>query len=405
MVRAAAWVEGLFYYERTETIVAKNRTPKKRGRPKKKKAATVKKATASTGRKKRAKKAAKQAAAPPPVEAGTYKCQHPEHGPGVADVYDNGEVQVRADGRVGEYQSQAHAFDDGLQIGGRVAATPCPRPTDATPTLPVIDAPPMGRCGTTETWMMAESRKPRRIAIVGSAGSRMEAPYQDSRWEIWVINDEWRWAPRWDKLFELHDPEKFKGPSKPERHQWLRDYRGPNQLVMQKVHDDIPQSVAYPLEYIRKKYRIDETRDLYCNNTISYLLFYALDQLQAGDEIGLWGVDMATWLQDQEYGHQRPSCEYCVGLAAGMGIKVTLARNSDLLTNRVLYGFGIETGDQEQLDEKRRLGLISKQAELDNLLRDAEAKFHQYRFSNRVEHAAFGGALEQLVYSRQGDQK
>ncbi len=250
-----------------------------------------------------------------------------------------------------------------------------------------------------------EPRKQRKIAIVGSASSRTEAPFHDSTWEIWVINDEWRWASRWDKLFELHDPEKFKGPSKPERHQWLRDHKGPQELVMQKVHDDIPMSRAYPIDRMREKFRVDDERDLYSNNTISYLMFYAMDQLQAGDEIGLFGVDMATWLQDQEYGHQRPSCEYCIGMAKGMGINVRLARNSDLLTCRVLYGFGIETGDQEHIDEKRKVGLQNKMGELDNHLREAEQKFNAFKFSNRVEHAAFGGALEQLIYSRQGDQQ
>jgi hypothetical protein len=40
-----------------------------------------------------------------------------------------------------------------------------------------------------------------------------------------------------------------------------------------------------------------------------------------------------------EYSHQKPSCEYFVGIARGRGIKVLVPTGSDLLKTGRLYGF------------------------------------------------------------------
>ena len=42
---------------------------------------------------------------------------------------------------------------------------------------------------------------------------------------------------------------------------------------------------------------------------------------------------------NSEYHHQRPSCEYFLGIAVGMGIKVYIPPEADLLKTRFLYGF------------------------------------------------------------------
>ena len=40
-----------------------------------------------------------------------------------------------------------------------------------------------------------------------------------------------------------------------------------------------------------------------------------------------------------EWQNQRPSCEYFIGMAEGMGIKVTIPDEADLLKTRFIYGF------------------------------------------------------------------
>ena len=64
-------------------------------------------------------------------------------------------------------------------------------------------------------------------------------------------------------------------------------------------------------------------------------------------QIGLWGVDMAQhgvkqghagWFTS-EYARQRPSVEYWLGVAEGMGIDVTVPDESDILKCSVIYGY------------------------------------------------------------------
>jgi hypothetical protein len=52
-------------------------------------------------------------------------------------------------------------------------------------------------------------------------------------------------------------------------------------------------------------------------------------------KIGVWGVDMAT---DTEYGAQRPSCEWFLGVLQGAGFAVQIPMSSDLLRSAGKYG-------------------------------------------------------------------
>jgi len=188
------------------------------------------------------------------------------------------------------------------------------------------------------------------------------APYDDKSWEIWGVNELYM-APevkRIDVLFELHDYNWIiEGKRHKEHIEWLRKATIP--VWMQKHYDDIPQSVPFPKQQI-----IDKFETNYFTNTISWEI--ALAMLIGVEEIGLWGVDMAT---DIEYASQRPSVEYFVGLARGAGIKVYIPPESDLLKNAYLYGF--EDGElsvfstklkayQEQQDQ----GIAAIQPQINN---------------------------------------
>jgi len=62
----------------------------------------------------------------------------------------------------------------------------------------------------------------------------------------------------------------------------------------------------------------------------------ALAVLLKYEEIHIYGVNMA---QDQEYQHQRPSCEFFIGWARGAGIKIHLPHEADLCRSWMLYGY------------------------------------------------------------------
>jgi hypothetical protein len=65
-------------------------------------------------------------------------------------------------------------------------------------------------------------------------------------------------------------------------------------------------------------------------------------------ELSLYGVDMAktdpTLNANGEYEHQRPSCEYMVGVATGMGVQVSIPEQSDLLKCERIYALESDWG-------------------------------------------------------------
>lgn len=142
---------------------------------------------------------------------------------------------------------------------------------------------------------------------------------------------------------------------------------------MQRKWEDIPKSEAYPLE------RVIKTFGTYFTNSVSYMIAMAILQIKEGNykgEIGLYGVDMAT---KSEYGPQRPSCEFFLGIAVGLGITITIPPQADLLKTRFLYGFG----EREQLAWEAKM--MSLMTALDNrhqkavmVYQNAERTLNQY---------------------------
>jgi hypothetical protein len=95
--------------------------------------------------------------------------------------------------------------------------------------------------------------------------------------------------------------------------------------------------VQFPADGLKRRW------GTYFTNSISWMLAYAIAQVEwavgDGAEIGIYGVDMAVGGSvGGEYAFQRPSCEYFIGVARGMGIDVTIAPASDLLKAADVYG-------------------------------------------------------------------
>ena len=195
-----------------------------------------------------------------------------------------------------------------------------------------------------------------RVAIVGFAdGHAHLAPYDDDTWETWGINTLHKrfGDKRWTRWFNLHDLEKHHGDDQ-EHLKWLREFKGPVYLRPEDVGKYKILGESFPKGTILRKFRP------YFNNTISWLTAFAIHL--GYKEIGMWGVDMAQdGILMAEFSHQRPSCEYFLGLAEGMGIKITVAPESDLLKTTHLYGF--EDGDQWSVKLTSRLQEVAGRKE------------------------------------------
>jgi hypothetical protein len=178
-----------------------------------------------------------------------------------------------------------------------------------------------------------------KVAIVGFADTRRQAPFDDDSFEFWGINALHRAPdmpnPKWDRWFQLHDvaKEHSEEGDRDEHLEWLRNCGVPVYVRAQDVGLwDLPNEEPFPLHEVIRPF------PRYFNNTISYLIALAI--VMGFKEIHVYGVDMATdSLMNAEYSHQRPSCEFFLGVAMGMGIRVEIPSGSDLLKTTHLYGF------------------------------------------------------------------
>lgn len=189
-----------------------------------------------------------------------------------------------------------------------------------------------------------EELKKSKVCIVGCAHSRDEVPWGDPDMEYWGVNNLFVTPPfnekPFDRWFEIHpitfDPAKnqwfrrwkpiFRGQPMNEYIQQLTSLKCP--VYMQNQWPQIPNSERYPIEDIVQKF------GRYFTNTVSYEIALAISM--GFKEIHVYGVDMAV---GSEYTHQRASCEFFLGIAAGMGIKIFVPGSADLLKTRFLYAY------------------------------------------------------------------
>lgn len=220
------------------------------------------------------------------------------------------------------------------------------------------------------------ARKKNKVCIVGCADSKNTAPFHEHEtMEFWGVNNLWlHLADKpWTRWFEPHTIE-FDGTnfirrgSYEFRGQSVNEYMAglaklPCPVYMQRTWPQVPNSALYPIKEVTQKL------GRYFTNTISYMIAVAI--LERFDEMHIYGVDMAQ-VEGGEYARQRPSCEYFIGMAVGMGIKVVIPDEADILKTRHLYGF-----EEEKESEFQK--------KLKNVRKSMEKRMNQAMFT---EHQA-----------------
>lgn len=217
---------------------------------------------------------------------------------------------------------------------------------------------------------------PEKVAIVGFAPSYVDTPFADSSFEIWTMNYHHEDVPRSDAIFELHEWDVVRGEDGGTHVESLRRVTCP--VWMLEVRPEVPTSRAYPIEEM-EKYRLPNSDKPYFTNTASYMIALAIER--RFKEIHLFGIDMA---HDTEYGSQRPSCEFFLGVAFGLGITVVPHRTSDLLKTGFLYGF--ESQQRDWMREK----LLARRKHLEKMKAFHEEQLRQHQ----AAVCEFNGALQ-----------
>jgi hypothetical protein len=197
-----------------------------------------------------------------------------------------------------------------------------------------------------------------------------QAPFGDETVEMWGVSTVMARedCERLDRAFELH-PRRYWGDFRVMER--LNSFDGP--IYMQERFDEIPNSVRFPYEEVRREFFLPAMGDnLFVTNTITWMLLLALHE--GYTDISLYGVHMA---HESEYGYQQASCSWALGIIHGRMLegkpyKLTIAEDSELLKARYEYGYGEPTRAMQYV-EKRRQGLLKgiKEAgeQIDNLQR------------------------------------
>lgn len=190
-----------------------------------------------------------------------------------------------------------------------------------------------------------------KLAIVGShTATRDQAPFKDEEWDIWIFNEaaSLNRVPRFDAVFQLHDPLIWRDPSNKNdknHYKWLQEPHDCT-IWMQDQYPDVPSSKKYPLDNVLKIFRhITKGGDpiRFLTSSPGYAL--ALGIYMGYQEIALYGVEMNT---NTEYVFQREGIALLVGLAAGRGVRVRIPKKSELYSEPLYgYGGGVVIGRQE----------------------------------------------------------
>lgn len=184
------------------------------------------------------------------------------------------------------------------------------------------------------------------LAIVGShPETREQAPFDNPAVAVWVFNEapNQSWVKRWDADFQMHLPTVYRNPynrTDPKHWEWLQQKHG-KPIYMQAVDPNVPDSKAYPMEAICKRFlrnfvawEPDGLKHLkYFTSTIAMAL--ALAAYQGYERIQVYGVEMAS---TTEYVYQRDCTAFWFGLLLGLGIQVELHSALGIF-DQPIYGF------------------------------------------------------------------
>lgn len=183
----------------------------------------------------------------------------------------------------------------------------------------------------------------KKVAIIGGAKSRTQAPYHDPSWDIWAFSSLRLHTPRITRWFEMHALGDLKGQLRRET-RYRRSFSSymrflshlDRPVYMQRTHKAIPKSVKYPIRAALRNFGKCFT------STASYLIALAI--MEGYGTIGVWGVHLVA---RRVYTRQRPEIEYLLGVAKRRGIKVYLPAGCPLriptkpvfVPTDILYGY------------------------------------------------------------------
>lgn len=254
--------------------------------------------------------------------------------------------------------------------------------------------------------MTMDPKPARRIAILGTAPTWKNTPWDDPTLEIWGLNDMWLLQPpRIDRWFDLHPLDKmhfrpangakvksFDLPAgyflRPQGHlEWLRQ-----QVIPVYVQDAAAlgsrSARTFPKAAVEAKF------GRHFASSPAWMIGLAL--LEGVTELHVYGIHLAT---EWEYLKQKPNMTFLLGLAAGLGVKVVLPPGCPLLAESHQYGYEADPDIPKQRAQRR---MESLQHQRQATAQAGTRKWYQRRDPNVASRLAWLDA--QIVDAKLGVQ-
>jgi hypothetical protein len=228
--------------------------------------------------------------------------------------------------------------------------------------------------------------KKKKVYIVGFAPSWTETPWDDTEAEIWTLNEAYKLAEqqpkfRADRWFEIHNLDR--PPKNDKKHiAWLQQC--PMPIYTLQKWDFLPNAIPFPFyeisEWLKQQGHIGYR---YFTNSISWMIAFAI--CEGFEEIHIYGVDMAVEKDsagNAEYGYQKPSCEYIIGVGEKYA-KMYVPETSDLLFCSKMYA--VEMDNKNAVYYKKQIDQLTKRLQQidatlgnnDKTAQNLEAQRHQ----------------------------
>lgn len=208
---------------------------------------------------------------------------------------------------------------------------------------------------------MSDVIEHKRCAILGTAPSWTQCPWDDKGLHIFGLNDAWVLGyKRVDAWFDLHPfnhfvfydkqrpPDPLSIPHgvyfRPKGHlEWLKQAKIP--VLLQQADPAYPTSQTFPKEKVLDfwahywPWRVDRKGQAtqghdYEVSTPAWMLMFAV--LEGYREIHIYGIHLST---EWEYLRQRPNMEFLIGVASGMGIKIVLPERAPICKAPFQYAY------------------------------------------------------------------
>lgn len=201
--------------------------------------------------------------------------------------------------------------------------------------------------------VIQQKKNKRKIRLLGKGDGWEKAPDNDE-FELWGLNGLIYTNKKLDRIFMMDVLDEM--PSivsglwelQPTIER-LNEMNIP--MVAPYKYEEIPNSEAFPLDEAIREFGVP-----YFNNTIAFMICYAL--LRGAEEIQLFGINQAS---GTEYFYEKGCVEYWLGIATGMGVRVSVnGAQCELLTNKQRYGgnrlYGYNMTYEEVVKYRTRFG-------------------------------------------------